>query len=67
ARALSELTLRIAAASPNETLKRGYAIVRRGKSAVQSVTLLKPDDLLTITFADGSAEARTIRIHQEDL
>ncbi len=66
ARALSELSLRIAAASPKETLKRGYAIVRRGKSAVRSVTVLKPDDVLTITLADGSAEAKTLHIHQED-
>lgn len=66
ARALSELSLRIAAASPKETLRRGYAIVRRGKSAVQSVVMLKPDDLLTITFADGSAEAKTLRVHQEE-
>ncbi len=66
ARALSELTVRITAASPKATLKRGYAIVRRGKHPVQSVATLKPDDLLTITLADGSAEAKTLRIHQED-
>jgi exodeoxyribonuclease VII large subunit len=66
ARALSELSLRIAAASPRATLKRGYAIVRQSGRTVQSVTLLKPDDLLTITLADGSVEAKTLRIHQED-
>ena len=66
ARALSELTLRLTAASPKETLKRGYAIVRRGTSAIQSVTTLKPGDLLTITLADGSAEAETIRTQKED-
>ncbi len=66
ARALSELTVRITAASPKATLKRGYAIVRRGKHPVQSVATLKPDDLLTITLADGSAEAKTLRIHQEE-
>ncbi|HPJ01998.1 MAG TPA: exodeoxyribonuclease VII large subunit [Candidatus Limiplasma sp.] len=66
ARALSELSLRITAASPRETLKRGYAIVRRGKTSVQSVTMLKPDDLITITLADGSAEAKTLRVLKED-
>ncbi|MBN1778123.1 MAG: exodeoxyribonuclease VII large subunit [Clostridiales bacterium] len=66
ARALSELALRIKAASPGATLARGYAIVRRGGSTVQSVTLLKPGDLFTVTLADGSAEAKTIRVHKEE-
>ena len=65
ARKLSELSLRITAASPQATLERGYAIVRQGKRTVQSVSMLKPDDVLTVTFADGSAEAKTLSIQEE--
>ncbi|HPF87128.1 MAG TPA: exodeoxyribonuclease VII large subunit [Candidatus Limiplasma sp.] len=66
ARRLSELTLRITAASPRATLDRGYAIVRQGKRTVQSVKELKPDDQFTVLLGDGSVEARALRVHQEE-
>jgi len=67
ARALSELALRITAASPKATLARGYAIVRRGKSTVHSVSMLKPDDRFTVTLSDGSVEAKTLHVHKEEI
>ncbi len=66
ARRLSELTLRITAASPKATLARGYAIVRRGKETLQSVTQFKPGDPFTLMLADGTAEAQTLSVTRED-
>ncbi len=67
ARRLSELSLRLTAASPMATLKRGYAIVRRGKRTLQSVTAFQPDDLFTVTLSDGAVEAKTLAVHKEDM
>ena len=65
-RALAELTLRMTAASPGATLARGYAIVQSGGHTIQSVSMLKPNDLFTVTLQDGSADAKLLQVHKEE-
>ena len=65
ARKLSELALRVTAASPKATLARGYAIVRKGAKTIGSARSLQPEDLFTVLLSDGAVEAKALRI-QED-
>jgi len=65
AQRLSELTMRITAASPKATLARGYAIVRQGTKTIGSVKLLQQNDPFTVLLSDGTVEAKALRI-QED-
>ncbi|MFH1880235.1 MAG: exodeoxyribonuclease VII large subunit [Bacillota bacterium] len=67
ARRLSELTLRLTAASPKATLARGYAIVRQAKKTIQSVELLKPGSTFTVLLSDGAIEAKTLRVLKEEI
>jgi exodeoxyribonuclease VII large subunit len=48
------------ALSPQGTLERGFAIVRNASGQVISSTKkVKPQELITIRFADGATEATT--------
>ena len=56
-RAVERAMLRIRAAGPVETLKRGYAIVRKNGMPVKGVDELAAQDAVQILFADGEAGA----------
>lgn len=56
-RAVERASLRIRAAGPMETLKRGYAIVRKNSMPVKNVDELAAQDAVQILFADGEAGA----------
>ena len=47
--------------SPYGVLSRGYAIVLRGGSAVESAKALRAGERVTLRFGDGSADARIER------
>ena len=66
AKTLSELSLRIMAASPKAALARGYAIVRQKKRTVQSAALLNPGDEFTVLLQDGAVDAKTLRVMKEE-
>lgn len=48
----------IAALDPQATLRRGYAIVQKGSSAVSSITQVQTGDGLVVKVADGGFSAR---------
>ena len=43
--------------SPENTLRRGYSLVRVGDKCVTTVEQVQPGDAITIQFADGTADA----------
>ena len=43
--------------SPQNTLRRGYSLVRVGGKCVTAASQLQPGDDITVQFAEGSAEA----------
>ncbi|MGH7240852.1 MAG: exodeoxyribonuclease VII large subunit [Candidatus Saccharimonadales bacterium] len=57
-RTLTNQTQLLNALSPQAVLRRGYALVRKNNKVVQGHKQLTSGDNITITFADGSAEAR---------
>ena len=61
---LEAMTLRLRAASPEDTLKRGYALVRQEGRTVQDASALQRDTVFTILFRDGSVEARALRAQE---
>ncbi len=48
--------------NPETVLKRGYAIVRRGKQVVSSARQLKKGQALSIQFADGNARGNITEV-----
>jgi exodeoxyribonuclease VII large subunit len=57
---LSGMKTTLKALSPQGTLERGFAIVRNASGQVISSTKkVKPQELITIRFADGATEATT--------
>ncbi len=49
---------RLAGLSPQGTLRRGYAIVRRGETVITRAGLLKKQDEATIQFQDGNVKTK---------
>lgn len=54
---LDRLELQLLAQDPQEILAKGYAYIMRGESAVSQAKSLKPNDNISITFADGEVHA----------
>ena len=63
---VSELTLRLRAASPEATLNRGYAMVLQQGKPVQSAYGLQKDQLFTVAFKDGTVDAITAPARKEE-
>ncbi|MDO5560611.1 MAG: exodeoxyribonuclease VII large subunit [Oscillospiraceae bacterium] len=58
---LGELCARLSALNPMNVLSRGYAVVRStDDTLVRNAQDLKNDDVVSITFSDGSVNARII-------
>lgn len=57
-RAHEGLQKRLAGLSPEGILKRGYAVVRRGKEVITRADLLEKQDETTIQFQDGRVTAK---------
>mgnify|MGYP003105100571 CR=1 FL=1 len=55
--ALRPASLRLSAAGPVQTMRRGYAVVLRKGRAVRSAEALVPGDALKIVLAQGKADA----------
>jgi exodeoxyribonuclease VII large subunit len=55
---VDSLTKRLAAVSPANILRRGYAIVRKGETVVTHAKELKPKDEPVIEFQDGKVAAK---------
>jgi exodeoxyribonuclease VII large subunit len=55
---VESLAKRLAAVSPGNILKRGYAIVRKGETVVTHAKELRPKDEAVIEFQDGKVETQ---------
>lgn len=62
---LSSATKLINAISPEAILRRGYAIVSRGKNIINSANLIKNNEIIAIKFHDGeiTAQSREVRLN----
>ena len=63
---LAHLLVRLKAASPMETVKRGYAIVTLGGKPLRSADGLRSGDSVHITLAQGAADASITSISKEE-
>lgn len=65
--ALEVANAKLASLSPERTLERGFALVKKGKSYASSAEELKAGDNIEIRFASGSVAARvTANIGKEE-
>lgn len=62
--ALKQAAIRLSAAGPVETMRRGYAVALSGGRAVRSVDMLSPGDTLEIVMADGRAGAQVTHVEK---
>lgn len=62
--ALRQAAIRLSAAGPVETMRRGYAVALSGGKAVRSVDMLRPGDALEIVTADGRAGAQVTYVEK---
>ncbi len=60
-RDVESLAKRLSGLGPSNVLKRGYAIVRRGKLVVTHAQELERDDMATIEFQDGTVATKVQR------
>ncbi len=63
---LSQLSLRIHSASPDGTLKRGYAMVLQNELPVQSIELLDSAKPFSVVFHDGRILAKALQTAKEE-
>lgn len=66
---LEQAALRLRTSGPQETMKRGYAVVLKKNSLVRSTADVQPHDALTIVMTDGiiQAEVDAIKSKEGDL
>ena len=62
--ALRQAALRLSAAGPVETMRRGYAVVLSGGKAVHTTQALQVGDALQIVLADGRAGAQVTYVEK---
>lgn len=60
------LTAKLDAMSPLKVLGRGYSLVRSGGNPVHSVRQLAVGETVSITLADGSAQAQITQLEEAD-
>lgn len=60
ARRLDALKRNLQLLSPHRTLRRGYAMVRRDQTVIQSVSQLKDHDRATVEFHDGTVPVEVV-------
>ena len=60
---LDRLDQLLASLDPSRVLRRGYALVSREGAVVDRVGSMSPGDNVTITMADGSADAEIHTVH----
>ena len=61
---LNNLTSRIILLNPMETIKRGYAIVRKNKTIISDISKIKKDDKLTIELKNGKIETKVVKVSE---
>lgn len=64
---LIEMRNRIEASSPSAILAKGYAAVKNESRTVMGAAQLKTGDSITLTFADGTANARITEVNRNDI
>ena len=62
--ALRQAALRLSAAGPVETMRRGYAVVLSGGKAVRTTQALQAGDALQIVLADGRSGAQVTYVEK---
>ena len=60
---LAQTRLRMQLASPNETLKRGYAVVMSNNQSIRSIHQVHPNEMLQVHMIDGIIDV--ITSHEE--
>ena len=63
---LSQTVLRLRAAGPEETLRRGYALLLRDRNLIRSVEGVEIGQEMDIRLADGLLGVRVERIEREE-
>ncbi len=61
---LENLTSRIILLNPMETLKRGYAIIRKDNQVISSITNVSKEETLTIEVKDGMIETKVMKVSE---
>lgn len=59
---LDSLTSRAILLNPMETLKRGYAIIRKDDKVISSKRDIKMDDTLILNLRDGNIETKVVKV-----
>lgn len=59
---LDNLTNRVIILNPMETLKRGYAIIRKDNKVISSKDEISKDDILILNLKDGNIETKVMKV-----
>ena len=59
---LSHLVNKLEVLNPINTIKRGYAIVKKGDKIVSSVTKIKKDDIINVEVKEGNINAKVVEV-----
>lgn len=59
---LTNLISKLEVLNPLNTIKRGYAIVKKDTSVISSITNLKKDDNITIELQDGQIQTKVVKV-----
>ena len=59
---LSHLVNKLEVLNPINTIKRGYAIVKKGDKVISSVTKVKKDDIINIEVKEGNINAKVVEV-----
>ena len=51
--------------NPLNTLKRGYAIIKKDHKVINDITSISKDDNLTIQIKNGNIEAKVMKVSEE--
>ena len=51
--------------NPLNTLKRGYAIIKKDDKVINDITSISKDDNLTIQIKNGNIEAKVMKVSEE--
>ena len=62
---LSHLVNKLEVLNPINTIKRGYAIVKKEDKVISSVKKIKKDDIINIEVKEGNINAKVVEVFNE--
>ena len=63
---IKNLTSRLILLNPMETLKRGYAIVKKDNQVISNIDTIKKNDNLIIELKNGKIETKVMKVSEEN-